>query len=142
MYLIGEAARRSGISVDTLRYYEKESLVMPAARSAAGYRKYDDGAVRRIRFIRHAQHCGFTLAEIRELLALKSTACSCCGDVRSVAIRTRDRVAGRLAALEAMARALDELIARCDGGPQAVEACPILGTLESSLDQLVPCEEP
>jgi MerR family Zn(II)-responsive transcriptional regulator of zntA len=62
MFTIGKLAALATVSNDTLRYYEQEGLISPTAKSAAGYRLYDQDSVRRIRFIKHAQGCGFTLA--------------------------------------------------------------------------------
>lgn len=115
MYTIGKVANLAGVSADTLRYYEKECLIAPASKTAAGYRLYNDEAVRRIRFIKHAQHCGFTLGDIKELLGLKRADRACCEDVRSLAIEKKLRIAHKLKALQAMSRALDDLIQSCDG---------------------------
>jgi DNA-binding transcriptional MerR regulator len=82
MFTIGKLASLTSVSNDTLRYYEQEGLIEPAGKSPAGYRLYDTDSARRIHFIRHAQNCGFTLAEIRELLALRAREKACCGDVR------------------------------------------------------------
>ena len=83
MFTIGKLACLTSVSNDTLRYYEQEGLVKPAGKSLAGYRLYDQDSVRRIRFTKHAQHCGFTLAEIRGLLVLRGRDKACCGDVRT-----------------------------------------------------------
>ena len=91
--------------------------------------------MRRIRFIKHAQQCGFSLAEIRELVTLKAAQDACCADVRSVAIQTRLRIVHKLGALQAMSRALDALIDRCQGGERATDECPILEALEQSLEE-------
>src|SRR5262252_1337920 len=63
MFTIGKLAGLTSVSNDTLRYYEQEGLIRPTAKSAAGYRLYDRDSARRIHFIKHAQRCGFTLAE-------------------------------------------------------------------------------
>ncbi len=136
MHTIGKVAALAGVSPDTLRYYEKEHLITPASKTAAGYRLYGDAAVRRIRFIKTAQHCGFTLSDIHELLTLKQTDSACCEDVRRVAIEKKLRIAHKLLALQAMSRALDELIQSCDGGEAATDECPILAALESSLAEV------
>ena len=136
MYTIGKMAELAGVSADTLRYYEKESLIAPASKTASGYRLYNDDAVRRIRFIKHAQHCGFTLADIKELLALKRADNACCEDVRSLAIEKKLRIAHKLRALQAMSRALDDLIQSCDGGKEPTEDCPILNALENCLSEM------
>src|SRR5262249_34961553 len=71
MLTIGKLARIADVSSDTLRYYEQQGLIAPAGRSPVGYRLYDKDSARRLRFIKQAQHCGFTLAEIRDLLVLR-----------------------------------------------------------------------
>ena len=75
MLTIGKLAALAEVRTDTLRYYERERLLTPAAKSGSCYRLYDRDSVRRIRFIKQAQHCGFTLAEISQLLALRHPAC-------------------------------------------------------------------
>lgn len=136
MYTIGKAAALADVSADTLRYYEKEGLIAPAARTAASYRLYNDEALRRIRFIKHAQHCGFALSDIKELLTLKHTENACCEDVRSLAIEKKLRIEHKLKALRVMSRALDDLIQSCEGGEQATNDCPILAALENSLHEV------
>lgn len=133
MHTIGKVAALAGVSPDTLRYYEKEHLITPASKTDAGYRLYDHEAVRRIRFIKTAQHCGFTLADIHALLTLKQADSTCCEDVRSVAIEKKLRIAHKLQTLQAMSHTLDELIERCTGGEAATDECPILAALENSL---------
>lgn len=135
MHTIGKVAALAGVSPDTLRYYEKEHLITPASKTDAGYRLYDDEAVRRIRFIKTAQHCGFTLSDIHELLTLKQADSACCEDVRSVAIEKKLRIEHKLKALQAMSRALDDLIQICDGGKAPTDDCPILSALENSLQE-------
>ena len=136
MYTIGKVATLAGVSPDTLRYYEKEQLIRPASKTAAGYRLYNEEAVRRIHFIKHAQRCGFTLSDIRELLALKQTDGACCEDVRSLAIEKKLRIAHKALILQAMSRALDDLIKSCAGGAAATDDCPILAALENSLHEV------
>jgi len=133
MHTIGKVAALAGVSPDTLRYYEKERLITPASKTAAGYRLYNNEAVRRIRFIKHAQHCGFTLSDIHELLTLKQTDGACCEDVRSLAIEKKLRIEHKLLALQAISCALDELIQGCEGGEAMTDNCPILVALENSL---------
>ena len=67
---IGALARRAGVSVDTVRYYEKSGLLAPRARRPSGYRRYSNLQLSRLRFIRRAQSFGFTLKDVRELLGL------------------------------------------------------------------------
>jgi len=127
---IGKLARAGDISADALRYYEREGLLTPASKTDSGYRLYGEDAVRRVRFIQHAQACGFTLAEIRELLHLRQSDSACCNDVRQRAVEKKLQLAARIRAMQAMSAALDRLIAECAGGTQSVDECPILAALE------------
>lgn len=133
MLTIGKLALRAEVTADTLRYYEKEGLLAPAKKTDAGYRLYDDEAIRRLRFVRQAQQCGFSLAEIRELLALKNSDAACCKDVRSVAIEKKLQLEHKIKALRVMSQALNELITICDDETRPLDECPILAALENSL---------
>lgn len=135
MLTVGKLALRVDVTTDTVRYYEKEGLLAPARKTHAGYRLYDDTAIRRLRFIKQAQQCGFSLAEIRELLALKSSDAACCKDVRSVAIEKKLHLEHKIKALRVMSQALSELITICDDETRPLEECPILAALESSMAQ-------
>lgn len=130
MLTIGKLAQAGGISTDALRYYEREGLIAPGAKTGSGYRLYGEDAVRRVRFIQHAQACGFTLAEIRELLHLRQSDSACCNDVRQRAIDKKLQLAAKIRAMQAMSAALERLIVECADGTQAVEECPILAALE------------
>jgi MerR family Zn(II)-responsive transcriptional regulator of zntA len=130
MFTIGKLAFLTSVSNDTLRYYEQEGLVKPAGKSPAGYRLYDKDSVRRIHFIKHAQHCGFTLAEIRKLLVLRGRDKACCGDVRTRAVEKKLQIENKIRAMKAMSRALDQLIADCANETQPVKECTIIAALE------------
>jgi DNA-binding transcriptional MerR regulator len=69
---IGQLARLAGVSIDTIRYYERQFLLAAASRSAAGYRKVGEPDLERLRFIRRSKDLGFSPTEIRELLSLTS----------------------------------------------------------------------
>lgn len=130
MLTIGKVAARTKVTPDTLRYYERERLLSPSGKTGAGYRLYDAEAVRSIRFIRHAQECGFALAEIRELLRLRGASGAHCDDVRQRAQEKRLQLAAKIRSMQVMCRTLDGLIAECGDGEQAVDHCPILTGLE------------
>src|SRR5260370_4217474 len=106
MFTSGKWASLARVSNEPLRYYEQEGLIEPAGKSPAGYRLYDSDSARRIRFIRHAQNCGFTLAEIRELLALRARDKACCGDVRTRAVEKKLQIEGKIRAIKAMSKSL------------------------------------
>ena len=83
---IGQLATTTGVSIETLRYYEKEGLLQPQSRTDSGYRIYDTEAIQQISFILNAKAVGFTLKEIKELLSIRvNTDTRSCGDVKSVA---------------------------------------------------------
>jgi MerR family transcriptional regulator, copper efflux regulator len=123
---IGTLAKRAGVAIDTVRYYEKTGLLAPKARLASGYRRYSDLEVSRLRFIRRAQALGFTLKEIRELLALSAQ--RDVGRVKRSAQAKLADVEKRIAELERVRKGLTTLIAACPGHGRAAD-CPILQTL-------------
>ena len=130
MLTIGKLAAEVGVSADALRYYEREGLLAPVSKTEAGYRLFGPDAARRVRFIQHAQHCGFTLVEIHDLLNLRQLENACCSDVRQRAVAKKLQLAAKIRAMQAMSAALDQLIAECPDGAQAVDDCPILAALE------------
>ena len=130
MLTIGKLAVRAEVSADALRFYEREGLISPASKSDAGYRLYEEVAVARLRFIAHAKQCGFTLAEILELLTLQSKKSACCSDVRRQVIEKKLQLEGRIKAMKDMSKALDVLISDCGSSDAPVAACPILSALE------------
>lgn len=132
MLKIGKLAALAEVSIDTLRYYEREKLIEPANRSGSGYRLYDKDSARRIHFIKQAQHCGFTLAEIRELLVLRSRDAACCGDVRKRAIEKKLQLEHKIRAMKSMSKALDYLIADCANEAHPVEECTILAAFDQA----------
>jgi len=126
---IGEIAKRGGVSLQAIRYYEREGLLPKAPRLTSGYRLFPDTAVRRVHFIKRAQELGFSLAEIRELLSLRENADASCQDMRD---RARGKIADieqKIRRLRVVKRALSALAERCPGGP--LSDCPILDALEA-----------
>ena len=132
-FTIGAVAQRAGVGIDTIRYYERESLLPPPLRRASGYRDYGPGAVERLRFIRRAKDLGFSLEDIRELLALSTDRER---GVKSVKQRAEARLAEvdkRIHELQRVKRGLKQLIDACPGhGP--LEQCPILRALGGEED--------
>jgi MerR family transcriptional regulator, copper efflux regulator len=123
---IGQLAKRGGVGIDTVRYYERNGLLAPSTRLASGYRRYSDLELSRLRFIRRAQALGFTLREIKELLALSAQR-----DVARVKRSAQTKlvdVKARIVALERVRDGLAKLIAACPGHGRAAD-CPILKAL-------------
>jgi DNA-binding transcriptional MerR regulator len=127
---IGRVATLGKVSTDTLRYYEREGLIEPTSKSDSGYRLYEPDAVRRIRFIKEAQQCGFTLAEIRALLILRGSDAACCRDVRRLALEKTLQLEAKIKAMKVMSRALRQLIDECSADGRPLGDCPILAALE------------
>ena len=135
MLTIGKLAQATGVTPDTLRYYEREGLLVVPVKSEAGYRHYGPGAQQRVQFIKQAQGCGFTLSEIGLLLMLQTSDEACCGDVRQRALEKKLQLEGKIRALKAMSKALDGLIAECDteATSDPIGECPILAALGSAV---------
>jgi len=130
---IGQIAKASGVRIDTLRYYEKEGLIKPSARTDAGYREYDAGAVKQMQFIIKAKALGFTLHEIRELLSLRiDRENHPCSDVKELAEAKLSNIEEKIAELQRMHRALKRISDQCCGGPESAIHCSILDALEQS----------
>jgi DNA-binding transcriptional MerR regulator len=130
MLTIGKIASLTGISTNALRFYEREGLIHPASKSGSGYRLYNEAAAVRLHFIRHAQHCGFTLTEIRELLTLREKNSACCSDVRHLVVEKKLQLEAKIKAMQAMSKALDILIADCPDTGWPAADCPILGAFD------------
>jgi MerR family mercuric resistance operon transcriptional regulator len=126
---IGKVARRAGIGVETIRFYEREGLLAAPARRDSGYRLYTEGVIGRIRFIRRAKELGFSLKEIKELLQLRRNSSSTCEDIREKAEAKITNVETKIAMLKKMKQALTELSAACKGRTSLGE-CPILEFLD------------
>ena len=123
---IGTLAKRAGVGIDTVRYYERSGLLAPSTRLASGYRRYGPLEISRLRFIRRAQALGFTLQEVRELLALSAR--RDVARVKRAAQAKLDDVNARIASLERIRDGLATLIDACPGHGRAAD-CPILKTL-------------
>lgn len=133
VHSIGEVAAAAGVNVQTVRYYERRGILTPVRRTPAGYRQYDDNAVARLRFIRHAQSLGFSLNEIDELLALRIRNADAC---RGVEQKTREKIADvdrRIRDLQRIRRTLNLLVAACKAR-RTTEDCPVLEALSHDFD--------
>jgi Hg(II)-responsive transcriptional regulator len=121
---IGEIAKRCGVGVETIRYYEREGLLLAPERRPSGYRQYDDATIERLDYIRRAKELGFTLAEIRELLQL-SFADSNCDHIRQRAEAKITDIEGKIRSLQQMKRSLGKIVACCRAGNVTVD-CPLV----------------
>lgn len=121
---IGRLARRAGVGIDTVRFYERARLLPEPGRTASGYRTYGDADVERLRFIRRAKALGFSLEEIAELLAL-SAGKGGRAAVKALAARRLGDLDRKIAELTVMRDTLAHYARRCSG-QGALEGCPII----------------
>lgn len=120
---IGKVEQMTGLSADTLRYYERIGLLPPPQRSSGGSRIYRDHDVQRLHFIKRAQQVGFTLDEIGSLLGFREDPAGSCREVRQLAATKHQWVRQRKEALERMEAELALLLSICTGDQ---DGCPIL----------------
>ncbi len=123
---IGELAKRAGVGIDTVRYYERSGLLAPHTRLPSGYRRYRDLEVARLRFIRRAQALGFTLEEIKSLLKLSAQ--RNVAQVKRSAQAKLEDVERRIKELQRVRDGLAQLIDQCPGHGRTAD-CPILRAL-------------
>ena len=124
---IGELARATSTKVETIRFYEKIGLLPEPARTAGNYRDYGTPHLARLSFVRRARDLGFTLDQVRELLALSDDRDRSCGAVDGVARAHLAQIDQKIADLRALRRELDELISQCSQG--AISNCRIIEAL-------------
>jgi Cu(I)-responsive transcriptional regulator len=131
---ITEAAKEAGVNAQTLRYYERRGLLPKPPRRGSGYREYAPDAVRIVRFIKRAQELGFSLDEVEELVRLRGIRRSERHRVRALAERKIADIDARIAHLQSMRDALDQLVASCHGGGKA--ECPIIDALNAPASEV------
>ena len=126
----GELAKRCGVDIETIRYYEKRKLLNPPPRSPSGYRLFPEEAVVKIRFIKHAQSLGFTLTEIMELFRLRVQKGRNCSTVLKKTQKKLMEVEKKIDRLNSMKKALKRLSLSCQQAA-ATGDCPILSSFEA-----------
>ncbi|MCH7778598.1 MAG: MerR family DNA-binding protein [Gemmatimonadetes bacterium] len=126
---IGQVAKRAGVGVETVRFYERRGLIEQPIKRNAGYRVYPEDVVHRIRFIRHAKDLGFTLNEIGELLSLRPDPHGSCDAVKERAEAKVADIEEKIGSLTRMQHSLGRLIDACESRSETAE-CPILEALE------------
>ena len=124
---IGDAARSSGVSAKTIRYYESIGLIPPAHRSEAGYRRFDGNAIGTLRFIQRARSLGFPVRDVGRLLDLWRDRGRVSAEVKAMAVAHMDTIDNKIAELRTMRDALSDLSERCHGDDRP--ECPILDGL-------------
>ena len=135
---IGKVARATGLSVDTVRFYEKEGLLRQPERTEGGFRLYSAGDIENLHFIHRAQELGFSLAEIRELLLIQDERTEACTHVRDLIRNRLSTVRGKIEDLKRLERHLTQALGKCEGalgdGKAGLshEQCPVLEEIAGS----------
>ncbi len=123
----GVIAKRTGVNIETVRYYERIGLLPAPPRSRGGHRIYDDDLLRRLNFIRRSRELGFTLDEVRGLLRLVDGGDYTCREVEALTTVHLEDVRRKLDDLKRLEKVLGEMVARCAGGE--VPECPVIEAL-------------
>ena len=133
---IGDLAKATATPVETIRYYEREGLLPPAARTDANYRHYAEAHAQRLQFVRHCRSLDMSLDEIRALLAFQDAPGDNCAEVNALLDAHIGHVAQRIRELRALEKQLKALRAQCQGALDA-EHCGILDGLAAQAPQPV-----
>lgn len=126
---IGQVAKRSGIGIETVRFYERQGLIKDPPRSGSGYRMYPEETIARIQFTRRAKDLGFSLKEIKELLSLSVSPGTTCQDIKNRAEAKLTDIEIKIRTLQRMEKVLTKVTAACLG-EGSVSDCPILEAME------------
>ena len=124
---IGEMSRRTGVNIETIRYYERIGIMPEPGRTPGGNRQYDDDHLKRLFFIRRCRELGFRIGEIRALLAMVDECDLSCAEVHGITVAHLSDIRTKIADLRKLEKALQEMAAECSRGD--VPDCPIVETL-------------
>jgi MerR family mercuric resistance operon transcriptional regulator len=130
MFTIGKLADRTGVNIETIRYYERIRLLPPAPRSEGRQRVYSDAEVRRLSFIRRSRELGFSLDDVRALLDIAECASPGCSATKDITLHHLSNIRGKIASLKKLERALKPLTEACQPGTQS--SCPIIEALNAN----------
>lgn len=128
---IGKLAKQAGVTIETIRYYQRKGLLEEPKKPVMGYRQYPQEAIARIRFIKRAQQTGFTLKEILELLALDSDRCQ---DVQQLASEKLTQIENQINDLSRLREVLHELVNACTSNV-STEHCSLIDALSHDSEQ-------
>jgi len=126
----GELARRTGINLETIRYFERVGILDKPPRTEGGHRIYDERHVRTLAFVRRARALGFTPDEVRAILQLGGPGYAGCAEVRDVAAHHLEQVRAKIADLGRLERLLASTIERCSGG--TAPDCAVIDMIEEA----------
>jgi MerR family mercuric resistance operon transcriptional regulator len=127
---IGELSRRSGVNIETIRYYERVQMLPTPPRTASGRRMYGEKELRILVFIRRGRELGFHLEDIRTLLRLGARRTIPCAEASEIAARHLREIRSKLRDLKKLERLLAKALTKCPGGMITSDECPILDILD------------
>ena len=131
---IGRLAKEAGLGIETVRFYERQGLIEPPPRTDSNYRMYPEEEITRLKFIKRAKNLGFTLHEIKDLMALRHDPHATKADVKKRTLAKIDDITLKIQDLTRIKAALEHLSNACDGhGP--LDGCPILEALDTNDDK-------
>jgi len=129
-YKAGEFSKLAGVNSETLRYYETKELLIPIAKTASGYRLYNEDSLKQINFIKQAKAFGFSLKEIKDLLNLRTNNNKNRKQAREKALEKLIEVKSKIKSLKVLEDTLVRLIDDCKNNKSS-QCCPIIETIDS-----------
>lgn len=133
-FTIGELSERTGVNIETIRYYEKTGVMPNPPRTSGGYRMYRKDHLNRLRFIRRCRQLGFAMAEIQALLGLVDASAYTCSEVQALTLEHATMVKQKIRDLKRLEKTLRGIASQCTG--EKVPECPIIDALLDPKDQL------
>ncbi len=124
---IGELSKRTGVNIETIRFYEKQGTLPKPVRSESGRRLYDQEDVKRLNFVHRCRNLGFSLKEVASLLSLVDGGHYTCKQVHDITAIHVEDVKQKINSLQKMESVLDEMMEHCSQGN--VPKCPIIDSL-------------
>lgn len=115
-FTMGVVSKRTGVRAENIRYYEQEGLLPEPPRTDGGHRRYDERHLQRLTFVRRSRELGFSVEQIRDLLALVDDQTYTCAQVKELALERLTEVRKRITDLQTLEGVLDEMASDCEGG--------------------------
>ena len=126
-YAIGEVSQRTGVNIETIRYYERISIMPEPDRTGGGNRQYNHAQLKRLFFVKKCRDLGFSLDEIRALLEMVDRDDFTCGEVHGMTVSHLANINKKLSNLKRLKKTLGQMVSECSKGD--VPECPIIDTL-------------
>ncbi len=124
---IGALSRRTGVNIETIRFYERIGILPKPPRTQGGHRVYSQGHLKRLSFVRRSRELGFTLDEVRGLLELVDGGRYTCAEVKTITLNHLTDIRHKIADLRRLVRTLSDMAGKCKGGK--VPDCPVIDAL-------------